>query len=376
MSAHMTAQQAADHVYDMAGDRQTFRDWFAAHWPAGGAVTGEQVRNAMTEALPITGHKYETGDYTNVARALNAHLAMICVSGPWHGRSVPVEPGFSAPDVYTHIKFEAQGKYVRVGETMAYLWQPAATMDVEAVAREIAGPVVLPVKDVNAICEAFRREHTSELLALNSYDTHQMNVAAADLRTVLLTHAMDVGTATPQWIKRPKPQAGKLVVPGDGIYAKRYENGAHSTSNTGYRTGEHMTENITAIRRIDTDAPTTWIERTPATAGGWTTSDIPAGVLVMYNESGPCRWITEKTTRKYAAEDANHYNIHIIAVLPATPPVEAAPFKATYERTRTHLERELAHLGARDVLPEADCDPSQVRLDGQLRSSAKLRGPA
>jgi hypothetical protein len=54
---------------------------------------------------------------------------------------------------------------------------------------------------------------------------------------------------------------------------------------------------------------------------------------------------------------------------------KAAPFKATYERTRVHLERELAHLGARDVLLEADCDPSQVRLDGQLRSSAKLRGP-
>ena len=53
----------------------------------------------------------------------------------------------------------------------------------------------------------------------------------------------------------------------------------------------------------------------------------------------------------------------------------AAPFKVTYERTKAHLEHELAHLGARNVLLEADCDESQVRLDGQLRSSAKLRGP-
>ena len=52
-----------------------------------------------------------------------------------------------------------------------------------------------------------------------------------------------------------------------------------------------------------------------------------------------------------------------------------APFKSTYERTKKDLERELAHLGARDVLLEADCDESQVRLDGQLRASAKLRGP-
>ena len=54
---------------------------------------------------------------------------------------------------------------------------------------------------------------------------------------------------------------------------------------------------------------------------------------------------------------------------------KVAPFKTTYERTKAHLERELAHLGARDVLLEADCDESQVRLDGLLRSSAKLRGP-
>jgi hypothetical protein len=54
---------------------------------------------------------------------------------------------------------------------------------------------------------------------------------------------------------------------------------------------------------------------------------------------------------------------------------KSAPFKSTYERTKKDMERELAHLGARDVLLEADTDESQVRLDGQLRSNAKLRGP-
>ncbi len=61
----------------------------------------------------------------------------------------------------------------------------------------------------------------------------------------------------------------------------------------------------------------------------------------------------------------------------ATPRAQRkrAPFKSPYERTRAHLERELAHLGARDVLLEVDCDPSQVRQDGFLRASARLRGP-
>lgn len=52
-----------------------------------------------------------------------------------------------------------------------------------------------------------------------------------------------------------------------------------------------------------------------------------------------------------------------------------APFRAGYVSTLDLLERELIHLRAKDVVFEADCPSSEIRNDGRLRSSAKLRGP-
>lgn len=54
---------------------------------------------------------------------------------------------------------------------------------------------------------------------------------------------------------------------------------------------------------------------------------------------------------------------------------QGSRFKANYSRTLQLLERELAHLRARNVVIEADADPSEIRLDGQLRANARLRGP-
>lgn len=50
-------------------------------------------------------------------------------------------------------------------------------------------------------------------------------------------------------------------------------------------------------------------------------------------------------------------------------------FSTTWSKTVDLLERELGHLRAKNVVIEADCPPSEVRIDGQLRSNAKLRGP-
>jgi hypothetical protein len=52
-----------------------------------------------------------------------------------------------------------------------------------------------------------------------------------------------------------------------------------------------------------------------------------------------------------------------------------AQFRAKFSDTVDRLERELHKLGARNVVIQADCDPSEIRLDGMLRSGAKLRGP-
>lgn len=52
-----------------------------------------------------------------------------------------------------------------------------------------------------------------------------------------------------------------------------------------------------------------------------------------------------------------------------------SPFKATWEKTLDVLESELEHIHATNVVIEADCDRSQIRVDGHLRADAKLRGP-
>lgn len=50
-------------------------------------------------------------------------------------------------------------------------------------------------------------------------------------------------------------------------------------------------------------------------------------------------------------------------------------FGAGYTATLDLLDRELLHLKAKNVVFEADCDPIHIRLDGRLRSSAKMNGP-
>lgn len=49
-----------------------------------------------------------------------------------------------------------------------------------------------------------------------------------------------------------------------------------------------------------------------------------------------------------------------------------SPFKATYADTLQLLDRELEALGATSVTLQVDADESQIRLDGQLRSDARV----
>lgn len=50
-------------------------------------------------------------------------------------------------------------------------------------------------------------------------------------------------------------------------------------------------------------------------------------------------------------------------------------FASSWSNTVDLLERELEAIRAKNVVIQADCDRSELRLDGQLRSNAKLRGP-
>lgn len=62
---------------------------------------------------------------------------------------------------------------------------------------------------------------------------------------------------------------------------------------------------------------------------------------------------------------------------PVTPSSKRkrAPFRVSYPTVLKDLERELAHLGATQVMIEARCDESAIRRDGQLYADARLSGP-
>lgn len=54
---------------------------------------------------------------------------------------------------------------------------------------------------------------------------------------------------------------------------------------------------------------------------------------------------------------------------------KTSPFRASYSSTLELLDRELKELGTSDAFMQVDAEPGQVRLDGQLRSGAKVGHP-
>ncbi len=59
----------------------------------------------------------------------------------------------------------------------------------------------------------------------------------------------------------------------------------------------------------------------------------------------------------------------------ATEDRKRSQFSAPYQNTLEVLERELRHLEAHDVVLQIDVAASDFRLDGNLRSGARFRGP-
>ncbi len=55
---------------------------------------------------------------------------------------------------------------------------------------------------------------------------------------------------------------------------------------------------------------------------------------------------------------------------------KSAPFRSLWGQTQTLLARELRQLEATNIVMQADCDDSQIRIsDGMLRADARLRSP-
>lgn len=54
---------------------------------------------------------------------------------------------------------------------------------------------------------------------------------------------------------------------------------------------------------------------------------------------------------------------------------QSSKFNTPHSKTLDLLERELSHLAAKQIVIQADCELSEIRNDGMLRSNARLRGP-
>jgi hypothetical protein len=133
--------------------------------------------------------------------------------------------------------------------------------------RARAVPASRPALDVEKVA----REIANECLNHTLMPESSLPFIERHALTVLRRHATDTG-----WVQVPTTQtAGELVVPEDGRYAIKFAGPSPQKIDVaGYKAGMKIGENIDAIRRIDTNEPTTWIERTPTTTRAWTAESV------------------------------------------------------------------------------------------------------
>jgi hypothetical protein len=122
------------------------------------------------------------------------------------------------------------------------------------------------------------------------------------------------------WVQVPTTQtAGELVVSEDGWYAVEYSTQPRPSLLRFVR-NMPIDGAVTRIRRIDTDAPTTWIERTPTTTRAWTAESVQAcvgrTVIKAYDAVGRGveRW--GDSTPQNIADCYNRWGVVAFYVLP------------------------------------------------------------
>ena len=144
--------------------------------------------------------------------------------------------------------------------------------------------------------------------------THEQgayNKAAALLRARTVPA---VGRVVP----RPVRPVTQLVVPETGKYVVRYKSGDMDGVIFPLTEGDFV--GWDAIRRIDTDAPTTWIERTTAhVAREWKAEDITiTGWMMPYRNGEPVDWSGpyHSDVMDKAVEGANTCGADMLVALP------------------------------------------------------------
>jgi hypothetical protein len=184
--------------------------------------------------------------------------------------------------------------------------RPALDVTGEDVFRAIERGYDSPVSEWPKLTDAVRKAYTD---------------AAAFLNERTGRHATDTG-----WVQCPTTQtAGELVVPETGVYMAKVQGDSLHYGPYNMTEGNPVAPGFTAIRRIDTDAPTTWITRTPTTSRVWTAESCEqfVGKLCVeqceggYSETQ--RWDVSETPARIA-ECLNGWNVVSVYILPQDGP--------------------------------------------------------
>jgi hypothetical protein len=369
--APMTAGEAArafeaaegmwreDHT-DLHTYAEFVADWFARNWPAGGAVTvltGRRLYEAIHgDAGPyvLLWSQLEADAqqrYDRAAARLSAHTV---VDESGNGRHLTHAPlvAFDVEAVCAeveriahngnwqerHVDAETLAKSIRRhaaalrvnGRPRDAEWQAAFVSGINTRLRALATTAGQTTQPSAETIRRMAQELTAELPITKGVAF----ASAVDTVADVLTKFLGTGTAGAQWVRRPEPQAGALVVPEDGWYAREEVGVIEEDGNvvqgtlSWWRAGQVVHHSIVRIKRVDTDAPTTWIERTLATAGGWTAASVEACVgryvveaFADADDLSSTHWKDGETAERIA-ECFNGWGVVAYYIL---PPVEATP---------------------------------------------------
>jgi hypothetical protein len=289
-------------------------DAMARHWPqpVSGQLTGEALHAALCDA-----GDNGASDWRFVSeRAREIYTRAAARLAAPQGVGFDVEAVGLLDALSYQIRLATEGSHTAT-TVRAYL------SDAAKLATLIRSHVVTPsVSAGREVVPAFVEVTWADIAASGccTNDSDRADFINARLRA-------RAGTAGVQWITRPAPHAGALVVPEDGTWVFRIplQYGNSYTDAALRDKGYVVSDTYDAIRRIDTDAPTTWIERT-ATAGGWTASSVEAcvGQRVMTIDGSGATDARCWDEHEAASDIADFFNETRVLRYHIAPPVERA----------------------------------------------------
>jgi hypothetical protein len=307
-------------------------EWFSTHWPAGGAVTGEELYEAASAAAPSSHH----GNWDWIREDVQAQ---------WNDAAARL----SAPPVAFDHDAVAE-EICRAVYVNDFQTEKVAAILRRHAAAPAAGVRTYTVQDLHTYYEKGLKEGAECARAGTAGQTTDVHETMAQYAIALQRliehhakglpipasvlaqtrhHADMLATTGAQWVQRPAGQASSIKTPREcGVHAESMVVVEHRAIRPSFMNAEqisdYMSENTQhdVVRWCVPGQP--FVDRTPATAGGWTGRDVPSGHLA-YQRLFSSKWYTLDAAclnRAAMAEVLNREDVRAVYVLP-TPPVEA-----------------------------------------------------